>query len=162
VSSIFVFKAYIFNLLLQHKNIFATNNNGGECCDIFNHTRVICRKFELIKCLCYSGKKFLLYFYYCKFDDGISLLTVWGLRSSIFKRQAVLGPLDLWTWDRWAIPTAWHLLKGPISCPETSVNTKQRCVTFQKSETLIYTGAEAWNHAHTNIWKEFLFYLWRP
>jgi len=51
---------------------------------------------------------------------------------------------------------------GPISCPETSVTTNQRCVTFQKSESLIYTGVEAWTHAHTNIWNVFLFHIWRP
>ena len=76
VFSIFVFKAHIFYLFVQHKNIFATNNSGGECLDIFNHARVKFRKFELIKCLCYSGQKFLLYFYYCKFYDGISQLMV--------------------------------------------------------------------------------------
>ena len=30
--------------------------------------------------------------------------------------------------------------------PETSVNTNLRHVTSQKSEGLIYTSAEAWNH----------------
>jgi hypothetical protein len=38
-------------------------------------------------------------------------------------------PLDSWRW---------------IGCPETSVTTNQRCLTFQKSEDLMYTEAESW------------------
>jgi len=34
---------------------------------------------------------------------------------------------------------------GPVS-PETSVTANLRCVTSLKSEHLIYTSAEAWNH----------------
>jgi hypothetical protein len=36
---------------------------------------------------------------------------------------------------------------GPIGSPETSVTTSLYCVTSLKSEDLIYTAAEAWNHA---------------
>ena len=36
---------------------------------------------------------------------------------------------------------------GPIACPETSATINLRWVTSQKSEDLIYTAAEAWNHA---------------
>jgi hypothetical protein len=32
-------------------------------------------------------------------------------------------------------------------CPETSVTTDLLCVTSQKSDDLIYTKTEAWNHA---------------
>jgi hypothetical protein len=35
----------------------------------------------------------------------------------------------------------------PTCCPETSTNTNMHCVTSQKSEDLIYTTAEDWNHA---------------
>ena len=38
----------------------------------------------------------------------------------------------------------------PIGCPETSVTTKLHCVTSKKIEYLIYTAAEARNHAHIN------------
>jgi hypothetical protein len=34
----------------------------------------------------------------------------------------------------------------PVVCPETSVTTSRRCVTFQKSEDLIYIVAQAWKH----------------
>jgi hypothetical protein len=44
---------------------------------------------------------------------------------------------------------AWPLTIGLIGCTETSVTTNQRRVTPQKSEDLIYTAAEAWNHADT-------------
>jgi hypothetical protein len=40
-----------------------------------------------------------------------------------------------------------------MGCPETSVTITLRCVTFQKSEGLIYTAAEAWNH------KRWLLYI---
>jgi hypothetical protein len=46
VFSIFVFKAQIFKLILQHKNIFVINNSGVECLDIFNHASVKCRKLN--------------------------------------------------------------------------------------------------------------------
>jgi len=42
--------------------------------------------------------------------------------------------------------TAWPLKMGPVGCSETSVTTNLRCVIFQKSENLIYSTAEAWNH----------------
>ena len=32
---------------------------------------------------------------------------------------------------------------GPIGCPETSVTTNLRCVTFQNNDYLIYKAAEA-------------------
>jgi len=44
--------------------------------------------------------------------------------------------------------TLWPLKMGPIGCPETSLTTNQRCVTFQKKDDLIYTAAEAWNCAN--------------
>jgi len=43
-------------------------------------------------------------------------------------------------------PTSWTALplkKGPIGCPKTSVTTKPRRVTSQKSEDLAYTAEEA-------------------
>jgi hypothetical protein len=42
---------------------------------------------------------------------------------------------------------SWPLNIGETGCPETSVTTNQRCVTYHKDEDLIYTAAEAWNHA---------------
>jgi hypothetical protein len=39
--------------------------------------------------------------------------------------------------------TALLLKKGPTACPKTSVITKPRCVTSQKSEDLAYTAQEA-------------------
>jgi hypothetical protein len=38
----------------------------------------------------------------------------------------------------------------PIGFPETSLSTNLRCVKLQNSENLIYTVAEAWNHARNN------------
>jgi hypothetical protein len=35
---------------------------------------------------------------------------------------------------------------GPIGCPQTSVTSNLHCVTSQKSEDLVYTAAEDWNH----------------
>ena len=35
----------------------------------------------------------------------------------------------------------------PIGCPETSVPTNQHCLTSYKSKYIIYTTAEARNHA---------------
>jgi hypothetical protein len=43
--------------------------------------------------------------------------------------------------------TVWPLKMGPLFCPEMPVNTNWRCVTFRKSEDIIYTTAEAWNAA---------------
>jgi len=43
--------------------------------------------------------------------------------------------------------TAWTLKMGPIGCTETSVTASLRCVTSEKSEDIICTAAEAWNHA---------------
>jgi hypothetical protein len=43
--------------------------------------------------------------------------------------------------------TAWPLKMRPTFCPETSVSTTLRYVTSQKSEYLMYTAAEVWNHA---------------
>ena len=47
---------------------------------------------------------------------------------------------------------------GPSSCPETSVTTDQRRVTFQKSDDVIYTEAKDWNPRMTfvKIWKTFV------
>lgn len=42
---------------------------------------------------------------------------------------------------------AWTLKKGPSGCPESSVNTNVRCVTFQKCEYLVAAATKAWNHA---------------
>jgi hypothetical protein len=39
------------------------------------------------------------------------------------------------------------LKTGSIVCPETSLTTYQGCVPTKKNEDLIYTAAEAWNHA---------------
>jgi hypothetical protein len=43
--------------------------------------------------------------------------------------------------------TQWSFKTGPIGSPETSVTTNLRCVTFRKIKDLIYTTAEARNHA---------------
>jgi hypothetical protein len=36
-----------------------------------------------------------------------------------------------------------RLKMGPIGCPETLATTNQHCITYQKSDDLIYTTAEA-------------------
>jgi hypothetical protein len=38
-----------------------------------------------------------------------------------------------------------------MDCPETSVTTNLHCVTSQKIEYLIYTAADAWNHAWRHL-----------
>jgi hypothetical protein len=45
----------------------------------------------------------------------------------------------------------WYLVPdvlGQTVGPETLVTTNRRCLTSQKSEDLIFTAAEAWDHAH--------------
>jgi len=56
----------------------------------------------------------------------------------------------------WQLPTfrdstsvaSWHLKMGPTDCLEISLTLNIRYVTSQESEDLIYTAAEAQNHAY--------------
>jgi hypothetical protein len=59
-----------------------------------------------------------------------------------------IGPLEVSNFykSKVKIHRKWLLNMGATRCPETSVNANQRSVTPQKSEDLIYTAAEAWNH----------------
>lgn len=43
---------------------------------------------------------------------------------------------------------AWVLTLGRLGRPETSLTTYQRYVKYLMSEDIIYTIAEAWNHAY--------------
>ena len=45
-------------------------------------------------------------------------------------------------------PRVCPLKMGQTGCTETSVTTSLRCVKCQKREYIIYTAAEAWNHAY--------------
>jgi hypothetical protein len=50
------------------------------------------------------------------------------------KSQAIQEPFCLTFEDEW------------IVYPEMSITNNQRCVTYQKSEGLLYTVEEAWRH----------------
>ena len=82
---------------------------------------------------------------------------IWDLHSS-----GMLGGVDWYLFKGvsgqstgW---TAWLLKIWPLGCPETSVSTNIRHVTFQKSKYLIYTAVEALNHTYVRIYL-FVLYL---
>jgi len=56
--------------------------------------------------------------------------------------------------------TAWPLQMGLTSSPKMPITTNQCYVTSQKSNNLIYTAAEAWNH--TENWPNVKNCLLRP
>ena len=54
--------------------------------------------------------------------------------------------------------TAWPLNMGPIGCSETSVqNYHPTLRKIPKESNVIYTAAEAWNHAYGGFFHNFLY-----
>jgi len=51
--------------------------------------------------------------------------------------------------------TPWPMKMRPIGCPETSETVSLRCLTWQKSEDVINTAAEACSHADTKTFTLF-------
>jgi hypothetical protein len=47
-------------------------------------------------------------------------------------------------------------IMGPVGCPDMLVTISQRWLTSQKSEDLISTTMEAWNHATTGVQYQFM------
>ena len=85
---------------------------------------------------------------------GCQILTLW---TRVFEHRLILV-----SYRGFGANYRCHLLKS--SCPRTlkmgqkGFNyTKQRCITSQKGDDLIYTAAEAWYHAKLRIyWMHFL------
>jgi hypothetical protein len=87
-------------------------------------------------------------------DNWIFLAKTWlktRISVRIYLGLEICQPPGLHPSQMLSSVTAWPWKMGPISCPESSVTTNKRCITFQKREDLNYTMAAAWNLALINL-----------